>query len=329
MKYTGDQNQVCGLYESGTYASTSGTAFWFGMVQNHTVDEDMGVIPIRYAGQGDRNVGKFVDGPTTYTGTLEYFPQNWRMLKFALGSVHDNGSPSPFTHTYAEVDNVSGGVPEIAGQLFPSFTIEDSHTSITGSNFVRTIGGCFVDNFNMTVSEGNPISCSLGYNAQDCDFSSGAKTSVTAVTSVPFMWSHSRVQITSGTNLTNVKEFTLGINNNINMGNYVDNSRDIADGTPLNRDYEISMTLNADDETTKAYYDQYFLGGSEFNLIFSAVAVTDSGTVSMTFSGCKLIDMNAPTPNEGLNEQTLTIHPTTMSAEETSTDQYYNAGSYQ
>lgn len=327
-KYIQDQAQIALSYESGTYASTSGAAFWVGMTQTHDGDDDTGVIPVRYVGQTDRNVGQYEDGPTGFTGTLDYFPQDFRMLKFALGLNTDAGSPSPFTHTYTEA-NSDDLIPETSGATrLPTFTLEDAQVTATGKNFVRTYAGCMVDSLSIAFSESNILSNSISYVAQSRVFSSGAKTAVTALTTEPFKFQHVAIDIPSGTRVANLKEGAFTLNNNLDPQHYVNASRNIGTPEALNRDYEVSLTLNGDDVTTKVYYDQYFVGGSTFNMQIWASIGVGSRDLTITCSGCKMMDMSSPTANEGVAEQTLTISPQKVSAVESSTVQYYNAGSY-
>ena len=98
--FVSDQQHVSFRYESGTYAVPSGVNTWIGLVTDHSVDEDMGVIPVRYAGTNSRLTQQFLDGPQTFTNSITFHPQNFRMLKFVLGSCVDGGSPSPYTHNY-------------------------------------------------------------------------------------------------------------------------------------------------------------------------------------------------------------------------------------
>src|SRR3990167_238084 len=93
-----DQNKLVHIFESGTYASSSGTGQWIGLVTNHTPTETMGVQHIRYLSSANRNVDISVDGPADFSGQITYHPQDWKMLQYALGSCVDAGSPSPYTH---------------------------------------------------------------------------------------------------------------------------------------------------------------------------------------------------------------------------------------
>lgn len=325
--YNADQNQVVFFYESGTYGSASGGAFWPGLVQSNEIDENVGVIELRNTGTASRNVNQFVDGPTEYRGTLTTYPQDWRLLLFALGDHTDAGSPSPYTHTLSEAN--SNNVDPFNGLVMPTFQVEDAQRStVAGSHFLRTVKGCMVDSVTFTATEGEPVQLEVEFVGQSVTYASGAATSVTAVTTRPFMWRDSIVHIPSGTTLGTAKEVSVVLNNNLEVPHYVTGSRDIGIPIPGNRDYEVSITLNADTVLNKALYDQYFLGGSTFNMIVASNLSTGSRTIAWTFSGCKMVDMEAATGNEGVNEQTLTIHPQTSSVFiDDDSNQYIHLGS--
>src|SRR3990167_9715803 len=143
-RYAADQNQVVFFYESGTYANTSGVGQWPGLIQDHTIDEAANVIVTRYVGGGTRDVSRFDDGPLDFTGTFTFFPQDWKFLGFALGSVVDAGSPSPYTHTISAVDSDVGNYATSGlSSPFVSFGIEDAQITAgaTGTNYLRTLKG--------------------------------------------------------------------------------------------------------------------------------------------------------------------------------------------
>ena len=329
-KFLGDQSQTSMFYESGTYASTSGVAHWFGGVTSHEADESMGVISQRYVGQLDRNVSQFLDGPQTFNNTLTMQVQDFRFMKFVLGSAVDGGSPTPYLHNYAETNN-NAQTLEVPNTSLPSFTIEDAQRGpTTGSNFIRTFKGGMVDTLTLTIAEREPVVAELGYAAQSVTFGSGAISSVTQDTTRPYMWRDVNLHLTSGNVIPNVKEIVVEVANNLDQPHYVDGNRTIGTPLPTMRDYTITLTLNADDTnhpTTKAWYDQYFIGGSQFNMLLdmSITAATEQGI--WTFSGCKIEDMTAPSPNEGVNEQTIVIRPTSSSFIEHNNIQYINGWS--
>jgi hypothetical protein len=98
VKYLSDQNKVVMMAESGTYATTSGGGIWIGLVQDSAIDESTNVNAIRYQGSTDRNVDVFTDGVLGYTGTITYYPQDFRMLGYTVGSIYDNAA----VHTITE-----------------------------------------------------------------------------------------------------------------------------------------------------------------------------------------------------------------------------------
>jgi len=325
-KYIGDANVVSFFYESGTYASTSGNAQWIGEVQNHTPDENMNVQAVRYVGGGDRNVNQFVDGPADYTGTFTYYPQDWKFFMFALGSNVDGGSPSPYSHTISETNSTDGNAfTSGTTNPFISFTLEDAHQfNPTGLNFIRTIKGCIVDTLTISASQGDFVNVTVDYRAQDVTYSSGAATSVTAATTRPFMWRDVQLQIPSGTNLDELRDFSLSIAQNLDAPHYLNGSRVISTPVPLNRDHELTITIDSTSEWNKTLYDQYFMGGSTFNAMLIIDASTGSRDAFVTMSGCKIIDMESPTAMEGIDEQTITIRPQSVSALVNDTIEKYN-----
>ena len=324
-KFLADQNQLAFSYESGTYADqtflTAGSREWIGLVQDHTPDEGAGVVQIRYQGSTDRNVDAFTDGPLEYTGTINYYPQDFKFLGFAIGSIGDSTAAGSHTITETNSDDANYAVKT---QSLSSFTLEDSKkTPTAGSNFIRTFKGCMIDSFNMTMSAGEIMNCEVGYRAQSVDFSSGTVTAVTPTTTTPYTWSDISVHLPSGTALTNCTEFSLSINNNLEARFPLNGSRTIEEAIPLNRDYEVSATFIMDASNAKTLYDQYYIGGSSFNSMVQVQAT--AGSAYIILSGCKVTDMEIPSPVEGLHEQTCTIVPKNVSAVIHDSTAKYNA----
>jgi len=306
IKYIGDSNQLSFRFESGTYANTSGTRQWIGLVQDHTPDEGAGVTPIRYQGNYSRNIGLFTDGQLEYGGTFTFYPQDWKFLGMAMGSVY---SPAG-SHLIRESDSDDKNYA-VPTQSLSSFNLEDTKkTHTAGSNFIRNFNGCMIDTFNLTMSEGEIASCEVGYLAQDVSFSSGTVTAVTPRTTKPYMWSDINVQLPSGTSLTNATEFSLSISNNLERRYPLNGSRVVEELIPLNRDYEVSANFIMDADNAKSLYDQYYIGGSSFNSMVEMKAT--AGSTYIIMSGCRITDMEVPSPVEGLTEQTATIMPTNI-----------------
>ena len=309
-KYISDQNQFAFTYESGTYGTGSGTRQWVGLVQEHTPDESTNVISIRYQGSTDRNVNMFEDGNLDFTGTFSYFPQDWKFLGFGLGLIAETAAAGSHVLTELNNNDTNYAVPN---QSLSSFTLEDSKNNGTaGSNFIRTINGCMVNSITATFAQGEPVMCEVDYVAQNSTFSSGAVVAVTPSTTRPYMFSNSLLHMPSGTKIDNATSFSLSINNNLEPGHYNNGSRVIGDLLPLNRDYELGATVKMDSINAKTFYDQYFIGGSEFNAMIESVGAP--GSVYITMSGCKISDMETPSPIEGTMDQSLTIIPKVVSA---------------
>ncbi len=335
MRYISDQSTVGFFYESGLYGEPTGTAMqWIGQVQSHDIDESVNVTSVRYVGGGDRNVDTFTDGMQDYIGTLTFLPQDWKFLGFALGSVQDTGSPSPYIHNISE-SNSNSGYWATSGTLnpFASFTIEDTHEEITaGSHFKRTINGCIVNTMTVTAPQGENMSVEVNYVGQALTFASGAATAVTAAVTRPFRWDDAFAWLPSGVanEIVGVKEWTWTINNNLETPHYLTGSRNVSVPIPLNRDYEVTLTIDSNSVWTKRLYDEHFQGGSTFNLMLGVIG-SDAGAGSRdaywVMSGCKVTDMEAPTPNEGVAEQTITIVPQNCIVEVNDTIFVYNSGS--
>lgn len=331
-RYTADQNRIGFLYESGTYAVSDGSPAmqWVGLVQDHTPDEAINRNPVRYVGVGTRDFGQLVDGTEDYTGTISYYPQDFKFLALALGSNVDAGAASAYSHIMTATNNDKGNYATSGTKLpFVSFTMRDTHSSANGDGktFSRELQGCMVNSWALSASAGDIVTVDVDYVAQGLVYSSGTSYTVTSATTKPFTWNDMKVQLPSGTNMDEVKDVSLTINNNIEVPHYVNGSKTSAIPVPLNRDYELSLTLDADDANMKVYYDQYFKGGSAFNMMLymEDAATTGSREVSIILSGCKITDMENPSLMEGIDENTMTILPKTVNAEAYDGIELYNA----
>ena len=314
MKYLSDQNKTTLVHESGTYGAGSGVEWWIGLVQSHEPNEAMNVIPIRYQGSADRNVDDFVDGNMDYTGTLTFFPQDLRLLGFAIGSIAETATVG--SHTITET-NSNQSCYNVTNQSLPSFQIKDwKVNTVAGSNFVRTYGGCLVDSFTLSATQGEVVSCEVGYVAQNATFSSGASLGISGVqTYRPYIFSDVQLFIPSGALnvLDNLTDITFTVNNNIEPAHFLTGSRQIKEGLPLNRDYEVTATAVTDSVNAKTLYDQYYVGGSQFNAMLKLSATT-TGSAYIIMSGCKMTDMSIPSPLDSVQETSMTFVPQHVSA---------------
>jgi len=291
------------------------TAFHNVLFQNVSVDESENVIETRYVGALNRDIATFDNGPLDFTGNLEFFPQDWRFLYLAMGSVADAGSPSPYTHAIVPVNsNSQNGITSGTKNPFVSFTLDVSQNS-AGSAFRRFFNGCVVENFTLTASEGENLSCSVDWLAQSRTFTETAGSSVTASTDQVYQWSDVQLHVPSGTVIQNLKSVSFSLTNGFLPPHYLNGSRVIDVPQAQNREYELSVTKNSEDQSTRTFYDSYFLGGSTFNAMLQVTASAGSQELFLVMSGCRLLDMDAPTGNQSEpNEQTITIRPQSCNA---------------
>lgn len=317
-KYLSDQNRTVFMYESGTYANYSGTRQWLGLVQTHDVSPNTNVIPIRYQGSTDRNVDAFVEGQQEWEGTINYFPQDWKFLGYAIGSIQDVATGGSFGHIFTEmnsddhVETVNLVSPGSYPGALHTFTIEDSKnlTSAGVNNFKRIMIGGMVNTYNLTFSQGDVVSAEIGYIAQAGSFCSGTVTAVSPTVAAPYMFNDVVLHIPSGTVVDNAKEITFNVNNNLERGMYLTGSRTLKEILPMNRDYEVTATVDMDNSNAGSFYQNYYVNtGSRtwFNSMIKVDGLTGSLTIVM--SGCKMTDMTVPSPLEGTQEQSFTFVP--------------------
>jgi hypothetical protein len=305
-RFIGDQIQTGFYHESGTYATATGALLWIGLITEHTPDESTNTFELRYVGTGTRNIDMMIQGPKDYDGTLTFHPQDWRFLGFTLGSTTETSGTA--TGIYQEMSEIDSDASSGFHGEFPSFSIKDIQVASTGSNLGRTFAGGMVDNITIGAAMGELTTCEVSYKAQSVTYSSGAVGNISGTSTVrPYTWDDWKVHLPSGTDISEAKEFSISITNNIETPHYLDGTQACGTPYPLNREYEISLTLDATDTWAKVMYDQYFQGGSEFNLFIFAEGTP--GSVYMTFSGCRIIDMEAPSAVEGAIEYSLTIRP--------------------
>ena len=302
MKFLSDQNRTCFQYESGTYAVATGDRQWIGLVQSNSTEPNTNVITIRYQGSTDRIVDSFADGNKEWNGTISYYPQDWKMLGFAIGSIQDLTGSHIFTET-----NTDNRVQSINQQL-NSITIEDSkNLGNAGSNFIRTTIGAMIDSYTLTAAQGELVSCEVGYVAQDSTMSSGAIIALAATTTAPYIFNNVQLHIPSGTLTNNSKEVVFTLNNNLERGFYLNGSTIVNELLPINRDYEVTSTLDMDEGNARTFYDSYYIAGSTFNALLSIQGT--AGSLGLVMSGCKMTTMDVPSELEGVQEQSFTFVP--------------------
>jgi len=327
--YVSDNNTVVFQFESGTYATPSGGNHWLGLVTDHSPADNENIVTVRYAGQSNRNAGQFINTSKDYEGDITFHPQSFRMFGFALGSVVDSGSPSPYNHLISEL-NSDGNYAYISGanHNFPSFTIIDSRKGqADGFHEIRTYKGCVVDSLEWDIKQGAPDEVKLKYMAQNRTYASGTADLPTIAdedTSRPYIFSDTQIHLPSGTTINEVTDAKITIKNNLNKRHYDNGSKVVDNFTPINRDYEVSLTVDANSTWGKTIQEQYWQGGSVFNMMIEKTISAGSEQGFMIFSGCKVSDFKSPSKTEAINEYSITIMPQTCTVDTNDLIEKYN-----
>ena len=319
-RYISDQNKVLLIHESGTYANSSGPGHWIGEVTENSLDDAEGKLENRYLGTSTRSFDSIEQGPRDATGTLTYNAQNFRFPFWAIGSVTDGSSGASTIHTATQINSDSRQSAFTSGPLNPpvSFTLEDSKQSVgTGRNFIRTINGAIPTNTTITATQGEKVTVEMDYLAQTVIASSGTTTAVTQDTIKPYLWDSSTITL-AGSVLQTVKEAGLEINQNTEGPHYLNGSRDISVPFQGNRIYTFNLTMDLDGTEAGMLYNEFYKGGSSFNLTWDMNQDIAAGSQHAIFrmSGCEIFTMDNPSTNEGLTETTIEIRPQDIDADE-------------
>lgn len=312
-RYIQDQNKVLHRIESGLYgaAGTSGAGIWIGEVTEHSADDSEGFLTNRFMGTTSRSFGAIDQGPRDVTGTLTYNAQSFKFPFFAIGSVFSvSGTQSEHTATQIDTDVRQSGFT--SGTLNPpfSFSIEDSKQAVgTGRNFIRTVAGIVPNVTTITATQGEKVTISMDYLAENLEVSSGATTALTEDTQTPYLFDSTTLTV-GGSILETVKEVTFEINQNFEAPHYLNGSRDISVPFPQNREYTLSVTMDQDSTNTDSTYNDLFKSNGSFNVTLDFNAdVTATGSQHTTFimSGCHITSYEVPSTNEGATEITMEI----------------------
>jgi len=319
------QNQTSFSYESGTYGVTSGSNQWIGLVQGFEPDDTENIQRIRYHGTASRNVSVSTPGVKNYGANFDFYPQDLRMLLFALGNGSDSltGSPVFYSHVITQLESNTQS-PVVSGPRCPftSFGLESAQQfNPTGLNFIRTYKGNVVNTYTLAKTDNSaPLLCSVGVIAKTRDFSSGAPTfgALTPITRRPHAPFDSLIHLSSGT-IMDAKTWSYSMKNNFDRdGAHVTNgSREITTPKATEREHEFSMTMDGDSKEATRLYGLYVSGG--LSTINGAIEIrnygnTASGTSFITMSGCDIDNFTAPNPIEGIDEWELTLIPKSVSA---------------
>ena len=292
--------------ESSYGAGPGATKYWFGLVQEHTPSESEKYTPYRYVGGASRNVHTFISEGQDFTGKVSTISQVPNLWHYFFGAISATGSPTS-TRTITE----SGTVP--------SFGIEDTQEGT--SNLKRIINGCVIDSLSFKWDEGGPVNEEIDYIAQSVTYSGNSATEVTAIGSVPYMWSMVKTTISGGGlngTLTEVKSGHWTGKNGFITAHYTGQSgantgnpsRAIGEPIPGQREYDAEVVMNMAAGTGGDIYNNLYRAGSQFNANFFFFRTSGTDDAQIWMSGCKAMNCTQPTKKEGVLEQTLTWQPT-------------------
>ena len=331
VRFISDMNKVVLIQESGTYAATSGNAHWLGQVTAHSIEDSENKIIQKFLGTLSRSYDAVDQGPRDIKGTLTYNMQDARIPFFAIGSVVDlNSGTNHIVHYATQVNTNLMLSPFTSGtglQSAPmSFTLEDSKQSPgTGRNFIRTIRGCVPDEVTITAAQGEKVSVECSYIGQTLTHSSGATTTLTEVTTTPYLWNNATLTI-GGSTISTAKEIALSINNNIEAPHYLNGSRDIGYPFPKMREISLDVTLDLDGNDADMLYNSFYKTNTVFNTTFDLNRDSSTGSqhTIIFMSGCRVSSMENPSAVEGPVESTITIRPQSIIGSAIDTVANYN-----
>jgi hypothetical protein len=312
-------------YESGTYANASGGLQWIGAVQEFSATDDPQVQPIRYHGTATRNVNQFVSTGKRHTGTVSFYPQDWKTVLFALGSCVDT-SGSTSTHVISELDG-GNSAANVSGTENPFYSFQlYHHKNVPGTGVKSSwqYAGAVCNTWTLNVPQGGILSVDMGWIAQSVTYGSGTVASITENTTRPFVSSDVKLHLPSGTVISLMNTATLSINNNFDAKQYANASGVIGVPIPGARDYMLDTGLDASSERNKALFEQYLMGGSEVNALLD-VTVSASRYAYFTMSGGRLVTLETNGGTEGTVTQTFGYQPKSLSVSTGDVIPKYNA----
>lgn len=267
---------------------------WIGIVQSFSPEESNN-LNVQY-GLGSRDYIQSKIGTKTFSGSIEFLVQNFKMFEYALGSVSYGSTPDEngmYTHTVTGSNDL------------PSFTVQ---SGILGSpNFIRDYVGCKVDSFTLTAEREEPLNCEIEFVAKDMhDGTTG--TPPVADTSSYFSFYEGSVTI-NGVQQDLVEEFELEINNSLESL-FTLGSQTLARLQEGQREYTLSIGLVF--ETP----DQYMLwkNGTSFDAELKFVA-PDGRELKIICQECKYDSNEIELGAEDYIVQSLEARPRTVVVE--------------
>lgn len=237
------------------------------------------------ADSSDIHVQDFEAGPKDVPFNLVYTPQEWRMLKFVLGSVADAGGPT-YTHTFTNAATV------------PSFTLERSNRKTSPKS--RRYTGCKINRYTLNWARaagggiGSYVTATAEVVAQNVD-SDSTVTSLTALATDGYQFRHVKLTLNS-VEQTYLIGGTMFIFNKLNDGRVANSTLDrlISEPNPTVRRFGGTFRIMVSDETLFELFDAGVAVGGTNKLEFIKNATNDKLVATLN----TLIIEKAPDPSD-------------------------------
>lgn len=259
---------------------------WSGIVEsfepeeNNNIDQRMSV--------GVRAPLMLRKGASEVDGSISVAVQNARLLAFALGKVASAGTAT-YTHTITPVK---------AGEELPSATVQN-HNALLG--LTRNYVGGKVDSLTITASAEEAVTMETEFLFSHVEDTGITPAVVTAELENYFMFYEGAVKI-NNTAVSNVTEFELEINNNLERRFVLNGSDRPARIEEGNLELTASLTMDMIDRTT---WDNFRAGDPiVVELMLQDVADADH-SIKITLTGGLYDTHSLPVSAEDLQEQEL------------------------
>lgn len=300
MPYKGD-SAVVGYTIETTFDETPSQAAqttWIGIIPNIDFD-DAPEYKDYHTVNSTRDLFLENLGKINVTGTVPIDLQNGRIIYLAMGTESMSGS-GPYTHSIS------------AAATLPSICIEAVYDGT--NDFLRYYRGVKINTLEIEAVDGAEVKASAAFLAARGEKSANTKSTVSSVTTKPFMYHQGAVTIV-GYASYDITTFKWTINNNLKARHTIRSTdgkyaKMIIEGK---RDYDITANIIIPDAATynSQVYD-YLIAGTTFTttIVLTRTAVTDLMTLTATNCTCRTAPHNIPETGEEV-EVSISVKPRT------------------
>lgn len=285
MVFIGKRTQVCYGEETSYGVVPTTTNTWIGKVQSFTPTDEADWLDVNVAdGANSRNITQRHSLITKYGGSLVYYIQDGRFLKYAFGGVTTTGT-GPYTHQITEENTL------------PSFSLEEAKIGNTG-NEAKLYSGCKINTLTLKWEKSNPVEIETEIVAQTLD-TNYAKSNLAIYDVSPYMGYMTRLfydPTGSNERLGELNSGEFKIDNTLYIPEYSndDLGRRIGEPIPNLRQYEATFNINqkddtwtqrwkqmAEDEVTAEFRLEFYRGTDDYiriNMYDCVIVSTQSAT---------------------------------------------------